>query len=229
MNTLLPPPKLHPAVLTAALSVSALALAGIGVLTGAIPFAPKTAEAPPAAEQAIPATPAVVSAPAAKAPAAVPRTVPARAVPAQAPGGPDLEVIRKGSDETGLVRTSGVAADPAPALPAVCKDCGTIESVREIAREGEASGLGAAAGGVVGGILGRQIGNGSGRDIATVLGAIGGAVAGHQIEKTQKKSVRYEVVVRFEDGTSRVLTEDAPPAWRQGDKVRFANGMLVAD
>lgn len=227
MNTLLPPPKLHPAVLTAALSVSALALAGIGVLTGALPFAPKAAEAPPAAEQAIPATPPIVAAPAAKTPAAVPRPVSARTAPAK--GGPDIEVIRKGSDETGLVRTSGAAADPAPALPATCKDCGTIESVREVAREGEASGLGAAAGGVVGGVLGRQIGNGSGRDIATVLGAIGGAVAGHQIEKTQRKSVRYEVVVRFEDGTSRVLTEDTPPAWRQGDKVRFANGMLVAD
>ncbi len=227
MNTLLPPPKLHPAVLAAALSVSALALAGIGVLTGALPFAPKAAEAPPAAEQTIPATPAVVATPAAKAPSAVQRPVPARATPARAQGGPDIEVIRKGSD--GLVRTSGAGADPVPAAPLSCHDCGTIESVREIAREGEASGLGAAAGGVVGGILGRQIGNGSGRDIATVLGAIGGAVAGHQIEKTQKKSIQYEVVVRFEDGTSRVLTEDAPPAWRQGDKVKFANGVLVAN
>lgn len=225
MNTLLPPPKLHPAVLAAALSVSALALAGIGVLTGALPFAPKAAEAPPAAEQAIPATPAAVVTPAAKASSAVQRPVSARATPAKTQGGPDIEVIRKGSD--GLLRTAD--AEPVPAAPLPCHDCGTIESVREIAREGEASGLGAAAGGVVGGILGRQIGNGSGRDIATVLGAIGGAVAGHQIEKTQKKSVQYEVVVRFEDGTSRVLTEDAPPAWRQGDKVKFANGVLVAN
>lgn len=231
MNHTLPSPRLHPAVLAAAVSVSAFSLAGIGVLTGVIPFGAKTAEAPPAAVQAIPAPTAQTTLPTAKPAAKAPIAKP---VHTSDNGGPDIEVIRKAPSTEGAraLKTAGSASEPAPtAAPAtpVCHDCGVIESVREMAREGEGSGLGAAAGGVVGGILGRQIGNGSGRDIATVLGAIGGAVAGHQIEKAQKKTSYYEIVVRFDDGTSRVVTQDAPPSWREGDHVKFANGALTAN
>lgn len=232
MNHTLPSPRIHPAVLTAALSVSALSLAGIGVLTGVIPFGTKTVEAPPAAVQTIPVPAAQTTLPTAKPAAKAPVAKP---VPAGDHGGPDIEVIRKAPSAEGAraVKTAGTAtSEPvpaaAPAAPA-CNDCGVIESVREMTREGEANGLGAAAGGVVGGILGRQVGNGSGRDIATVLGAVGGAIAGHQIEKAQKKTSYYEIVVRFDDGTSRVLTQNAPPSWREGDHVKYANGVLTAN
>jgi outer membrane lipoprotein SlyB len=62
----------------------------------------------------------------------------------------------------------------------------------------------------------------------TVLGAIGGAVAGNAIEKNVKKVKSYEIAIRFEDGTSRLVTQDNPPPWRSGDKVRFVNGVIVA-
>ena len=219
--TPLPAPRMHPALLAAALSVSAFALAGIGVLTGVIPFSPHAAEAPAVQAQA----------PAATAPASVPNAAPV--APAHAAStahrtsthqaktaqqsGSDIEVIR--ADSSHNVRTSATE-------PAVCKDCGVIESVREIAKEGEASGLGAVAGSVVGGILGNQVGAGHGRDAMTVIGAIGGAVAGHQIEKSQHKKVEYEIIVRFDDGTSSVMTQDTPPVWHQGDHVKVVGGVI---
>jgi outer membrane lipoprotein SlyB len=104
-----------------------------------------------------------------------------------------------------------------------------IESVRQIEKQGEGSGAGAAVGALLGGVLGHQTGAGHGRDAMTVLGAIGGAVAGHQIEKNANRAVNYQIVIRFEDGTSRVITQDAPPAWRPGDKVKLVDGTISAN
>lgn len=227
MNTSspLPAPKMHPVLLTAALSVSALALAGIGVLTGAIPFAPHMQETPAPQAQAF-ATPATT---AAAQPVALPHAAHKTASHTGKPvahvseagrsGPPDIEVTR--ADPSHNVRTSVQTS-------AACKDCGVIESVREVTKQGEATGLGAVAGSVVGGILGNQVGAGHGRDAMTVLGVIGGAVAGHQIEKSQHKSTDYEIVVRFEDGTTRVMTQDTPPVWRQGEHVKVIDGMITA-
>jgi len=237
-------PTLHPALMIAAASVTALSLAGVGVLTGVLPFGHKTADTaaqpqlaamtqpgtpaqvaitPPAAAQAptvavnVNTTPAPV---AAKPRAAVPKPV------RVARNDSDIEVYRgNGADRGTQIRTAAPAYEQAPAI---CRDCGTIESVREIAKEGEGSGLGAVAGGVVGGVLGNQVGNGRGRDLATVAGAIGGAFAGHQIEKSQKKVVDYQITVRLEDGTTRVFHQDTAPAWRSGDRVRIENGTLAS-
>jgi outer membrane lipoprotein SlyB len=84
------------------------------------------------------------------------------------------------------------------------------------------------AGGVVGGIIGNQIGKGATRDIATILGAVGGAYAGNHIEKSVKEAKRYDVIVRFEDGSTRTFSSDTPPAWQSGDRVRLQGGGLVA-
>ena len=107
-----------------------------------------------------------------------------------------------------------------------CAECGVIESTREINRGGEGSGLGAVGGAVVGGLLGNQVGGGRGNQVATVVGAVGGAVAGNQIEKSVKSSKSYEITVRFEDGSSRVITEANPPAWRTGDHVKVVDGVI---
>ncbi len=123
---------------------------------------------------------------------------------------------------SGVVTESDAVRQRAP-----CFDCGTIESVRQVEKKGEGSGLGAVAGGLLGGLLGHQTGGGRGRDVMTVVGAVGGAVAGHQIEKTTKKSTAYEVTVRFEDGTTRVLQQASEPAWRMGDRVRVVNSEIV--
>jgi outer membrane lipoprotein SlyB len=107
-----------------------------------------------------------------------------------------------------------------------CAECGVIESVREIATKGEGSGIGAVGGAVVGGVLGHQVGGGRGQDIATVVGAVGGAVAGNEIEKHVKSTKSYEITVRFEDGSSRVIHEASAPSWRTGDRVKVINGVI---
>lgn len=228
---LLPPrPRLHPALLVAAACVSAFALAGIGVLTGVIPstfgtpapaapVAAATTEAtaspaPNAAENAAPGAATVAAAPAAVAPAARTAKPAARATSTR-------EASRKTAGEN-------VARTPPPTPVAVCKNCGMIESINEIAQDGDASGLGAVAGGVVGAVLGNQVGGGRGKSAATLLGGIGGAVAGHQIEKSQHKKFSYEIVVRFDDGTRQVLRQETAPAWRQGDRIELVDGILRA-
>ena len=103
------------------------------------------------------------------------------------------------------------AQAPAP-RPVACADCGTVEAVTPVQRQGDVNGvavgnttigLGTVAGGVVGGLLGNQVGGGSGKTAMTVLGVAGGAFAGNQIEKNMKKVTVYQVRVRMNDGSTR--------------------------
>ena len=121
------------------------------------------------------------------------------------------------------------AAKPkvATSTPAVCRECGVVESIESFTEKGQASGGGAVAGGVVGAIVGHQIGGGRGKDLATVAGAVGGAIAGHEIEKNVKKVTRYRIALRMDDGTRQVLTLDAANSVNVGDKVKIVDGMLV--
>jgi outer membrane lipoprotein SlyB len=107
-----------------------------------------------------------------------------------------------------------------------CDECGVIESVREVDAKGKGSGLGAVGGGVVGGLLGNQVGAGRGKDVMTVVGVVGGAFAGNEVEKRVKTTKRYEVTVRLNDGSSRVISEASVPAWRTGDKVKVVDGTI---
>jgi outer membrane lipoprotein SlyB len=112
---------------------------------------------------------------------------------------------------------------------AKCAECGVIESTREVEKRGEGTGLGAVGGAVVGGLLGNQVGGGRGNDVATVVGAVGGVIAGNEIEKRVKSTKGYEVTVRFDDGSSRVISEANAPAWRTGDHVKVVAGVIQAN
>ncbi|GAB1393157.1 hypothetical protein MASR1M60_13200 [Rhodocyclaceae bacterium] len=134
----------------------------------------------------------------------------------------------------GLLTLSGLPANaqtqandspPAASAPA-CAQCGMIESIREITREGESTGLGTVAGGLVGGILGRQLGD-NGSFFGMLLGMAGGAYAGNKFEQHRNKLTQYEVSVRMDDGTQRTLTYDSRPVWQVGERVRFDNSGLV--
>ena len=133
---------------------------------------------------------------------------------------------------------TATASQPAPvartapvpiAAVAKCADCGVIESVREIEEKGKGSGLGAVGGAVVGGLLGNQVGGGRGKDAMTVVGAVGGAVAGNEVEKRVKASKSYEVTVRLNDGSSRVISQAGLPNWHTGDKVKIVNGVIQSN
>lgn len=125
--------------------------------------------------------------------------------------------------------TTPVKNSTAPAVvakAAVCVDCGTVQSVTAVERQGQVNGvpvgnstigIGTVAGGVIGGLLGNQVGNGNGKTVATVLGAAGGAYAGNTVEKNMKKVTVYDVRVRMNDGSMRNL--DVSTAVPVGSKV----------
>lgn len=247
------PQQTHPLLLLAAASVTALSLAGVGVLAGWLP-APGTRHASPATPMAAPgATPIqasrhiVVAKPAsgpvaasaqhppvstrrdAPPPAAAhPDPAPAPTAPATAltpaPLPPQIAVAPAPTFVTAPAEATSRVSAP---QPSICTECGVVETVREIPVEAKGSGGGAIAGGLAGGLLANQVGKGSGRSIATVLGAVGGAFAGNYIEKMLRQGKRYEAVVRFEDGSSRIFTSDTPPVWQSGDRVRLQNGLLT--
>lgn len=126
---------------------------------------------------------------------------------------------------TTAIFTAAIAL--APEAKAACDNCGTVVETKTVKKEGEGSGAGAVVGGVLGGVLGHQIGSGRGNTAATVAGALGGALVGNEVEKRQKTTAYWEVRVRLEDGSSKVVRFDTAPSWRAGDKVRVENGRIV--
>jgi outer membrane lipoprotein SlyB len=207
--------KLHPVLWVAAVAVIILSAAGVAAIFGVIPT---SGSAPKQAEPIAAAPPAASTAPAAAAKPAEP--APARKVAAAKPA--ETKPAQKAE-----AQPAQVAAQPAPA-PAVCLNCGTIESVTEKTQKGEGTGIGAVAGGVAGAVLGSQVGKGGGKTAATVIGGVGGAVAGHQAERYIRKTTKWEVIVRFEDGTAREFDFNTQPAWRVGDKVKVENNAITA-
>ena len=115
----------------------------------------------------------------------------------------------------------------APSALAACPECGTVTDVKTVKKEGEASGVGAVAGGVLGGVIGHQVGSGRGNTAATIVGAGAGAYAGHQVEKNQKTTTSYQVVVKMEDGKSRTFNFSKETSYRVGDKIKVVEGKLT--
>jgi outer membrane lipoprotein SlyB len=217
--------RTHPLILTAAIAVTAVALAGVGVLTGVLPN--------PAA------------APRPETPITQPQIQPQELATEKTAELADPIKIADSTESVKPEQTKSAApahkhvtkkartaVSPAPTSepisPAKCHDCGVVEQIRTLTIEPDGSGVGGVAGGVVGGLLGNQIGQGRGRTVATVVGVVGGALAGNKIEKTMKKKQTYETVVRYEDGTTQVFPSETPPGWREGDKVRLNNGTLIS-
>ncbi len=108
-----------------------------------------------------------------------------------------------------------------------CPNCGVIQSVNVVETPGKATPLGMIAGGVVGGLLGNQVGQGNGRTVATVAGAAGGAYAGNAIEKHVRKSESYRIVVRLNNGDTRVFHRKTDPGYSVGDHVKIENDSIV--
>jgi len=84
-----------------------------------------------------------------------------------------------------------------------CRACGVVEDVRELT-------LGAARYGVS---------TVSGDGIAMLFALLSG--------KLRTDAMRlYEVEVRLQDGSVRVIREATPPAWKQGDHVKVVMGRI---
>ncbi len=141
-------------------------------------------------------------------------------------GGVSDTVIQRILSRKGTAPIAAAAPAAAP-TPPVCNECGTVTGIREINKPGHATGLGAVAGGVLGGVLGRSVGGSNHRTAGTVVGAAGGAVAGHLIEKKAREGKVFEIGVRFDDGSTRVFTQETHPSWSQGSRIRLVNGALA--
>ena len=200
----------HPLLIIAAIAITLFSLVGIGAVLGWIPTSvgnPGAASTPVAQTPEQPAVQPEPAKPAEPKPAARPKPV-ARSAPPREPA------------------YAAVPPPPPVAVAAICRECAVVEEVREVEKAGQGSGAGAVGGAVVGGVVGHQVGGGRGRDIATVLGALGGGLAGNAIEKNAKKTMEYQIVIRYEDGTKGLFTQATPPSWRSGDKVKVINGVI---
>jgi outer membrane lipoprotein SlyB len=233
----------HPAIIVAAIAVTIASLAAIASFTGLLPgksapemaltaasTEPATAETTPPIPQQTPAVPP-------KAQHFDPPPPPKANKSPQAVRNPPQPTgdLRHASERTttayqGQGNDAGidvVPARPTSAPSTLCRECGTVEAVREVSTPAEASGLGAVAGGVVGGLLGNQVGRGKGNTAATIVGAVGGAFAGNQTEKYVRAEKQLQVTVRFEDGSTRTIAQEGGSHWQVGDHVRLNNGSLL--
>jgi uncharacterized protein YcfJ len=193
--------------------VAAVSLPGVNALAMAVPNAPEgTSKGAMITEMAdgspAPKTPPVQqksAQPAAKN-TAKQTTSKNTAVPAggsaKVPTAPQQQVVAQATPQPAI----------AQAPPPVCANCGSVEAVTPVTRQGKGSGVGVVAGGVAGAVLGNQVGKGDGRTAATILGAVGGGWAGNAIEKNVKKTTVYAVSVRMEDGSTRNFEAATAPA-----------------
>lgn len=111
---------------------------------------------------------------------------------------------------------------PAAATVESCRQCGVIETVRQVTVKGHPSALEAGA------IVGSQFGQGNGRSGISLTGTGGGSYSSPQAEMVPRTMTTYRVVVRMDDGTARTIYQTAAPAQAVGDKVRVINGTLAS-
>lgn len=107
-----------------------------------------------------------------------------------------------------------------------CRQCGVIETVRQVQIKAHGGGLGVVAGG--GSIVSSQFGRGSGRSALNTVDAPWGGYASPEADKKVTVATGHRVVVRMEDGSTRTVFQSATPAFGVGDKVRVVNGTLLA-
>lgn len=207
----------------AKLFIPSLIIFGLLSVTGCNSKTEPAASAPNQAAEIPASTSAPQAAAAPEKPATEEKTSEAKAKPSSKPE--RKAVTEKTATKPSSTQKATEASATEKKAP-VCADCGTITSINMVEQAGEGSGLGAIAGGVAGAVLGHQVGGGTGKDIATIAGAAGGAYAGHQIEKKMKKTMRYDITVKMENGQHRTISQNEAPAFAVGDKVKIVDGML---
>ena len=226
-------PRLHPLLTAAAISVTVFSAVGVGALTGFLPNSHSSArESAPTVADA-PAQPAALAAEAPAmpaAPAAAPAPRPAKKHVVHAAPKPVEVAAAAPAPEAPPMAASVPPPPPAPveaAAPVPIGTFGVVESVREASQPGQGSALGPIAGGIAGAILGSQFGHGDGRSLMTIAGAAGGAFAGKEVEKRATSSKKWEITVRLDDGSRRMIPSATAPIWHGGERVRLVDGQVL--
>lgn len=102
---------------------------------------------------------------------------------------------------------------------------GTVESVRPVTiQKDQTSGAGVVAGGALGGVAASTIGGGTGNVLATIGGGLLGALAGNAVENQMGKTQGLEIVVRLDNGETRVVAQAADVHISPGQRVRMISG-----
>ena len=173
------------------------------------PMAPMAQMAPPRGATALqPATAGISQAPAADADDLIEKPAVAPAKPAPVPARKVVKPVHKAAPApsysaappsaypgpSGVAPAPSYSAAPHVAAAPVCAVCGSVESVTPVERSAKAPGVGVGA--VAGG----------------VLGAVGGGFAGNAIEGKMRKETVYQVGVRMENGSHRMLEVARAPA-----------------
>ncbi|MES2017910.1 MAG: glycine zipper 2TM domain-containing protein [Pseudomonadota bacterium] len=120
-------------------------------------------------------------------------------------------------------------APPPPRVVRLCTNCATVEAINVVQVDGEGNYLGTIGGGLVGALAGSQVGKGNGKTAAEIAGALGGAYIGRNIERKQRRTEHFEVVIRFATGGTQTITYANDPGLRVGEKVKINNGVLERD
>lgn len=83
---------------------------------------------------------------------------------------------------------------------------------------------GAAAGAALGGLLAQNVGQGKGRIAAGIVGAMLGGYAGDAIAKGMTTREGIEVVVKFDNGRTLAIVQEADTAFAPGQRVMLVAG-----
>ena len=135
--------------------------------------------------------------------------------------------LKQGGVSDAVIQRILARRGAAPAAqPVACRECGTVTGIREIEKPRK-MGTGTAAGAAIGGVLGYALGGPHHRGAGTVVGAAGGAVTGNVIENRAGANRTFEIGVRFDDGSSRIFTQETHPSLQQGSRIRLVNGALT--
>lgn len=103
-------------------------------------------------------------------------------------------------------------------------DLGTVTSVRLVNIEGQRTALGTVGGGLIGGAAASG-GRGVGGAVVQAAGAVTGAVVGQAVEEAATRKTAQEIVVRLDDGSTVVVTQEANTGvFRDGDRVQVLHG-----
>ena len=103
-----------------------------------------------------------------------------------------------------VTRSIAQARHDAVKLPGLaCRVCGVVEEVHEVTL----------------GSLKHDVSTVSGEGIAMFIGLLNGKLRAGPVKI-------YEVEVRLQDGSTRVIREGSLPAWKSGDRVKVVMGRI---
>lgn len=109
--------------------------------------------------------------------------------------------------------TTWAAPPESAAAPASWKRYGHVAYVREIVQRTDGN---PAGGAVAGALIGALIG---GRGPAALFGAAGGAAVGASVSQGHSETRRYDVTVRFDDGTMHTFSYAGYAPFNPGEAV----------